>query len=213
MSRSTNQLIQEMADDLQPVETLRRRDGLLLVLAAALATVIAIEFIVGLWRGALTGEASAFYVLTNGLLLVLGCAASSSVLRMASPQVGNQHEGPRWASLAVTMLPVAALLALLGHDHPTDELNALYGLKCMAVSVGAASLIAAALFTWLRRGAPVSPLTAGTHLGIASTALGSAAYGLACPLDGTVHLGIWHVLPVVFGAIIGRYAVAPLLRW
>lgn len=213
MSRSTNQLIREMADDLQPVETLRRRDGLLLVLAAALATVIAIEFIVGLWRGALAGEASTFYVLTNGLLLILGCAASSSVLRMASPQVGNQHEGPRWAALAVAVLPVAALLALLGHDHPTDELNALYGLKCMAASVGAASLIAAALITWLRRGAPVSPATAGTHLGIASTALGSAAYGLACPLDGTTHLGIWHVLPVVIGAIVGRYAIAPLLRW
>jgi hypothetical protein len=59
----------------------------------------------------------------------------------------------------------------------------------------------------------VSPTRAGLHLGIASTALGSAAFGLACPLDSTVHLGVWHVAPVVIGALVGRYLLAPLLRW
>lgn len=213
MSRSTNTLIQEMADDLQPVTSLRIRTGLLLVSGALMLTIIAVELLAGVWNGIWRGEASALYVLTNGLLLILGCAAASSALRMASPRVGNQHDGPKWASLAVAVLPVAALISLLGHDHPMATIGSMYGLKCLGAGMLTSSLTAVTLFLWLRRGAPVSPTKAGIHVGIAATAFGSAVYGLACPLDGAVHLGIWHVMPVVLGAFIGRFLLAPLLRW
>ena len=213
MKRSTDSLISDMAAELQPVTRLRTRDGLLMVVAAALLTAVGVGLLAGFWRGVWAGEASTFFVLTNGLLLILGCAGTASVLRMASPRVGNRHEGPRWAALGVAILPLAALLALLGDEHATEALDTVYGLKCMGSAMAASSLTAFVLFLWLRRGAPVAPDTAGLHVGVASTALGSAAYGLACPLDGAVHLGVWHVLPVVLGAVIGRYLLAPLLRW
>lgn len=213
MSRPTKELIQDMADGLTPVRSLRLRDGLLLVVGALVLTLISIEVAAGLWRGAWQGEASAFYIVTNGLLLLLGCAATSTVLRMASPQVGNQHAGPRWAFLAVALLPFAALPPLLSHDHPLHALDSHHGLKCLALSLAAASLTTAALIVWLRRGAPVSPATAGLHLGMAASALGAVTWGLACPLDGEVHLGIWHVLPVFLGALFGRLVLPSLLRW
>ncbi|MEE4277264.1 MAG: DUF1109 domain-containing protein [Halieaceae bacterium] len=213
MTRSTNKLIAEMAEELQPVRSLRLRDGVLLAVGALALTLVAVELVVGFWRGVWAGEASTFFILTNGLLLILGCASASTVLRMASPRVGNHHEGPRWASLGVAVLPVAALLVLLGHDHPAEALGAVYGFKCFGATMLTSSLTAVALFLWLRRGAPVSPAMAGLHLGVASTALGSVAFGFACPLDSTIHLGIWHVLPVLLGAVAGRFIVAPLLRW
>jgi hypothetical protein len=213
MTRSTNKLISEMADELTPVRSLRLRDGVLLVAAAITLTLIAVEVFSGLWCGVWEGNASTFYILTNGLLLILGCASTSSVLRMAAPRVGNQHDGPRWASLGVAILPVAALVTLLGHEHPAEALGSLHGLKCFGAAMLASSLCAVALYLWLRRGAPVSPAAAGVHLGMASTALGSAIYGLACPLDGSIHLGIWHVFPVLLGAVAGRVVIAPLLRW
>jgi hypothetical protein len=213
MERSTNSLIQQMADDLEPVRPLLMRDGILLVVAAVALTLLGVALLPGLWRGLWMGDASMFFVVTNGLLLVLGCAAASSVLQMANPRVGNQHDGPRWASLMVAVLPVAAIVSLLGHEHPMEPLTDTYGFKCFGAAMLASLLTAVSLVLWLRRGAPVAPDTAGLHLGIASTALGSAAYGLACPLDGTIHLGVWHVLPVALGAAIGRYLVTPLLRW
>jgi hypothetical protein len=213
MSQSTDDLIREMTEDLTPVKSLRLRNGLLLVVGALMLTLIALEAGVGLWRGVWQGEASTFYILTNGLLLLLGCAATGTVLRMASPQVGNQHEGPRWAAFAVALLPIAAMPALVTHEHPGEALDSFHGLKCMGLSLVAATLTAGVLYGWLRRGAPVSPTKAGLHLGIASTALGSAAYGLACPMDGEVHLGIWHVMPVLFGALVGRLVLPSLLRW
>lgn len=213
MDRSTNSLIEQMADELEPVRPLKIRDGILLVVAAVAVTVLGVAFGPGLWSGLLSGKASMFFVVTNGLLLILGCAAASSVIQMANPRVGNQHDGPRWASLMVAVLPVAAFLALLGHEHPMGPLTDTHGLKCFGSAMLASTITAVALFLWLRRGAPVAPATAGLHLGIAATALGSAAYGLACPLDGAIHLGLWHVAPVLLGALLGRYLLPALLRW
>ncbi|WP_209348730.1 DUF1109 domain-containing protein [Pontixanthobacter sp. CEM42] len=208
-----NPLIEQMAADLQPVRSIKFRDGLILVALAVVVTVLAVELFDGLWRGAFAGQASAFFVIGNGLLLILGCASANSVLKMAAPRVGNSHDGPKWAMAMAAVLPVAAFITLLGHDHGMSALDDPYGLTCFGAGLLASVGTAGALIYWLRKGAPVSPNLAGLHVGVASTALGSVAYGLACPIDGVVHLGLWHAAPVVVGAIIGRYALPPLLRW
>lgn len=213
MNRSLNPLIEQMAAELTPVRSLKLRDGLLLVGITMLLTVVAVEALAGLWRGAWTGQASAMFFITNGLMLILGCASASSVLRMSTPRVGNRHDGPKWAMAMAAVLPFAAFATLLSHDHALDLISDNHGVQCFGAVLAASLLFAVALIVWLRRGAPVSPSTAGLHIGVAATALGSAAYGLACPLDSVVHLGLWHVLPVVLGAVIGRLLLPRVLRW
>jgi hypothetical protein len=213
MNRVPNPLIEQLAAELQPVRSIKFRDGLVLVSLAMLVTLLAVELLHGLWRGAWTGQASAFFVVTSGLLLILGCASTNSVLKMASPGVGNNHDGPKWAMAMLAVLPIAAFVALLGHERGLTSISDHHGLSCFGAGLAASLLCAVALVFWLRRGAPVSPSTAGLYIGVASTALGSAAYGLACAADGVVHLGIWHVAPVLAGALIGRFLLPPLLRW
>lgn len=213
MDRQPNPLIEQMTAQLQPVRPIRLRDGLLLLALASLFTVLGVELIEGVWRDAWTGGASAFFVVTNGLLLVLGIASASSVLRMASPRVGNHHDGPRWAMVMVAVLPLAALVTFMGANNPLAALAHHHGLSCFGAGLAASVLTAAVLGYWLRRGAPVSVASAGLHLGVAATALGSAAWGLACTLDDVVHLGFWHVLPLAVGSLVGRYLLPPLLRW
>ena len=53
----------------------------------------------------------------------------------------------------------------------------------------------------------------GWLTGLASGALGTLAFGITCPLDGIVHLGLWHVLPVPLAALAARVIVPPLIRW
>lgn len=213
MNRVPNPLIEQMVADLKPVRTLKIRDGAVLTALTLLVTVLAVELFDGLWRGIMAGQASPFFLIGNGLLLVLGIASAHSVLSMATPRVGNSHDGPKWAMAMAAVLPLAAFVSLAGHDHAGSALNDPYGLACFGASLVASVLTAGTLIMWLRRGAPVSPEMAGLHLGVASTALGSVAYGLACPLDSVTHLGLWHAAPVVVGALIGRYALPPLLRW
>ena len=213
MNRVPNPLIDQLTADLQPVRRLRLRDGVVLTALAVLVTILGVELFDGLWRGILAGEASPFFLIANGLLLVLGIASAHSVLTMASPRVGNSHDGPKWAMAMATVLPLAAFVSLAGHSHPMEGFDDPYGMICFGAGLLASVLTAGVLIFWLRRGAPVSPGLAGLHLGVAATALGTLAYGLACPIDSVTHLGLWHGAPVVAGALIGRFALPPLLKW
>ena len=147
MNRTPNPLIEQMAAELQPVRSIRLMDGLVLAVLAALVTVVAIELVQSLWRGAWAGEASAFFLITNGLLLILACASTSSVLRMANPHVGNNREGPKWAMAMLAVLPIAALATLLGRDNPLAAIGEHHGLSCFGAGL-AASLLSAAMLTF-----------------------------------------------------------------
>lgn len=211
--RLPDALIDSLADDLAPVAPLRMRTGLAWVLLAAVATVLLVLVMDGFWHGILTGEASVPYFLANGMLGILGGSSAFAVVRMASPQVGNSQEGARWSAAMLALLPLTALLILgvnglataIRHDHA--------GPDCFLAGIGFGLITAAALVLWLRKGAPVSLTAAGSLTGVAAGAIGSCAYGLACPVDTIAHLGIWHVAPVALLGLVGRYAIPPLVRW
>ena len=213
MNRVPNPLIDSLASDLAPVRPMQVWHGAALVALSAMLTILLVELLDGLWYGIVDGEASPEFFLTNGMLGLVGAAAALAVLRMASPRVGNTHEGARWSAGMLFLLPVTAL-ALLGLGGLSAALmQDPYGLECFVAASGFGIVTAAALVVWLRRGAPVSLKAAGTYTGIAAGAIGSFAYGLSCPLDSIDHLGIWHVAPVALAAILGRYAIPPLVRW
>ncbi len=207
-------LIAELAGDLTPVRAITMRDGIVLVLLAFALAVTGVALVAGIWSAAMSGTASPYFYIGNGLLLVLGAASALAVLAMATPRVGNRHDGPKWALGMVAVMPLAALVALAGRDSGHGHvLFDGHGVECMVSALATSLVVGAALVAWLRRAAPVTPRLAGMLTGVAATALGSLAYGLSCQLDGVVHIGIWHIAPVVIGAVAGRYALPPLIRW
>ena len=213
MNRVPNPLIAELAEDLEPVRPLRLIHGVILVALAALATIMAVELIDGLWRGMLDGRAAPFYFITNGMLALLGAAAALAVVRMASPHVGNTHDGARWSFAMLGLLPVTAIIMLALQGSFTEVLHDRYGVECFASGTAFGLITAGVLTMWLRRGAPVSINSAGWYTGIAAGAIGSFAFGLACPIDTVGHLGIWHIAPVAVSAVLGRLIVPTLVRW
>lgn len=213
MNRVPHPLIDQLADDLTPVRPMRLGHGIALVGLAALVTIGLVEVFDGLWRGIVSGRASAFFFIANGMLGLLGAASAVAVIRMAGPRVGNRHDGARWALAMFAVLPLAALVVLGLQGNLEAVTHDPYGLDCFLAASSFAAVTFAVLVAWLRRGAPVSPAVAGTFAGIAAGAIGSFAYGLACPLDTLAHLGTWHTLPVVLGAAVGRVTVPPLVRW
>ena len=213
MNRTHHSLITELARDISPVRAVRQRDGLLLVSAAIVATVLGVALFDGLWRGPVEGRASPFFFVANGMLGVFGIACASAVVRMASPGVGNRYSGAYWTLAMLAVLPAAVLPGLLFTGSLTDTLSDPYGLGCALSGLAAAALTAATLILWLRRGAPVDPARAGLLAGLASGALGSAAYGLACPIETIGHLALWHMAPVVAAGAIGRYVLVRTLQW
>lgn len=214
MKNRTDPLINRLANELEPIRPLRLRHGRNLLLAGLAATVVVAAVLLGRVAPPPVDFTAPLFIITNGLLLLLGLAAGFTVVSMALPRVGSGHDVPKWAMASVALLPLAAIGAVLtGYAGPWSKLMQDHDLACFALGSLFAILTAFSLLFWLRRGAPVSPPRAGLLLGIAAGALGSFANGLFCPIQTIWHLGIWHVLPIVLWAIIGRFALAPLLRW
>ena len=213
MNRVPNSLIDELAADLAPVRPMKLVHGIVLVALAVAGTIFLVEVLDGLWRGMLAGRASAFFFIANGMLGLLGAASALAVVHMSGPRVGNSQDGARWSLAMFAVLPVVALVTLGLSGGLSEVTGDPYGFGCFLAGSGFGLVTFAALTAWLRRGAPVSPQNAGWFTGIAAGALGSFAYGLACPIDTLAHLATWHALPVALGALAGRLIVPPLVRW
>ncbi|NVE95824.1 NrsF family protein [Altererythrobacter lutimaris] len=214
MNASRENMIASLTEDLEPVRAFSARDGAILVAIAGAISVVGILLFEGFWHGIVEGEAAPFFWVTSGLLLVLGLAAASSVIMMASPRVGNRHDAPKWASAMLAVLPLAAIMSIIPAAHEGHVgLGSLFATHCITSSLAASLVTGAALTLWLRRGAPVSLNPAGWFTGLAAGALGTAAFGISCSIDSVTHLGISHVAPVVIMAIVGRLVVPPLVRW
>lgn len=213
MNPNRNRLIASLADDLKPVRRFRLRDGALLVALAVLASLIGVEIVEGLWRGILAGEPAPFFWVTNGMLMLLGVAATAAVLAMASPAVGRRYDAPKWASAMLGVLPIAAIINFLPQSKGVGALVDPSTLHCVVSSLATALVSGLALTLWLRRGAPVSHQTAGWFTGIAAGSLGTLVYGFSCTMDTVTHLGIWHIAPVAISAIVGRIAVPRIISW
>lgn len=212
-TNTRNDLIAGLAADLHPVRPMRARTGLALVAAAVGITVGTVLALAGLAPSVASGNFSFNFALANGLLLMLGIAAAAATVAMASPRVGAKYDGPKWAAAMAAIFPLAGAVLLYQGSGTSAAIDARQGWECALSGTAAATLIAGVLVAWLRRGAPVALTRAGTWLGVAAGALGSAAYGLSCPYETVQHLGIWHFLPVIICGAAGMVLVPRLVRW
>lgn len=214
---SRDELIAALTDDLTPVARIKPAHGVMLIgfatLVAAAVSIAGFEF----WAGIVTGEASAFFWITNGMLLMLGMASTAALVAGASPRVGSRGNAPAWSAAMLGIVPAAAIITLFSsealHDHGGFSDPAMWHWPCAANALAAGLLVAVAAVMFLRRGAPVSMERSGWLTGLAAGSLGSLAYGVTCPLDGITHVGIMHVIPVAIAAVAGRFAVPPMIRW
>ncbi len=213
--QTRSDLIASLTEDLAPVKPVKSSDGIMLIAFATIIASIGAIAVYEWWDGLLTGEASGYFIITHGLLLVLGAASTVSLVTSAMPRVGARATAPLWNAAMLGIMPVGAILALMsGHgDHAREGLNDPVAFMCVSGALYASSLVLAASVLWLRRGAPVSIERSGWLAGLAAGSLGSLAYGITCPLDTLSHVGLWHVAPVAIAAVAGRLVVPPLIRW
>ncbi len=202
-----------LVEELEPVKPFRLSRGIGFVgalMAAALATIALTK---GVRADVMAGDPNPMFLLRGGLLLLLGVGCGWAVLNMASPAVGKQGHSWKMALAAAGLLPLAAMVvAFTGHSEMAMA-NARYGMDCMTFSALGALATAVPMVLWLRGGAPTSPERAGWLTGVASGGLGAFAYGLHCPFNDVVYIGLWYSLAVGICAIVGRLVVPSLIRW
>jgi hypothetical protein len=209
MNRQPSPLIDSLVDGLAPVAPMRSLTAVGRTLAGTLAAILMIALVMGL-----RGHISPLFLISAGLFLILGMAASLTVIAMARPQVGSDRSGWAWAAAMVALLPATTLILALFHPASAwNQSDPLAGVLCMAMGVIAGLASGGVLVAWLRRGAPTSPERAGLITGIAAGSLGMFAFALYCPDDDIYHIGLWHSASVVAAAVLGRWIVPRLIRW
>lgn len=208
-------LIAALVDDTVPVRRVHPGEGAALVALATLTAALGMIALFDYWRGITSGQASPFFWITNGLLLLLGAASTAALVVGALPRVGARPNAPAWTLAMLGVLPLAALIqiAKAPEMHAHTGLIDPYGWHCVTASLTAAMVVGAASVLFLRRAAPVAITRQAWLTGLAAGSLSSLALGMTCPLDGIAHLGIWHVAPVPLAALAARFIVPPLIRW
>lgn len=211
---SIDDLIDGLASDLKPVRPRRVMRGSMWVAAGWLGVGAALIVLFGGRTGLAAGAMPPLSMLTFWLTAAASVAAAWSALRMGLPGVGRDYGGWRWAVGALLALPLAALFVFFGDSHASAETaHRGFDIHCLAQGVVSGLGVGAALFLWLRAGAPTSPTRAGWVIGIAAGAAGATIIALLCSSDDLVHITLWHASAVPFSAIAGRLILPRFLRW
>lgn len=208
-----NPLIDRLVSELRPTRPQRVRTGWSLLALAMLATVAGVHLAFGLKPAAAMQGGGLWFVMGETLLATLGLACAIAVIRMSSPQqVGRP--AAFWFAIAASAMPFAAVAWLIASAIGMEAPGGVPGhASCAAWGTLSGSLVAVTLSLWLKRGAPASLHRAGLYTGIAAGAIGSAIYGLSCPVPGFGHWSIWHFAPVLVSAVAGRYLLPMFHRW
>jgi hypothetical protein len=205
--------IAAMVEELEPIRPLRLSHGAGVIAALITAAISYIVLSKGVRADVLAGTPNPMFLLRGGLLLLLGVASGWAVLNMASPAIGKQGQSWKMAIAAAALLPLAAIIVATTGEQNIAMANARYGIDCMMFSALGGFATAIPMVWWLRRGAPTSPERAGWLTGIASGGLGAFAYGLHCPFNDVVYIGLWYSAAVGVCALAGRLIVPRLIRW
>lgn len=209
----TSDLIAALAADTAPVAPLRPMHGAAWAIAAVAFTVTAVLMMLGLRIDDSKAEYLVHLVLTNGLLLILAISAAMTALAMANPYAGARRSAPKWALAMVAVLPLAAVVDIWAHGGQGGFWHDGHGLKCLLSSLAASVPVMAALFAWVRRGAPAHPRLTAATIGTAGGAIGTMAYGLACPIGSLSHMFLWHAATPFVTAMAAALVLHRWLRW
>ena len=212
---SIDDLIDGLADDLKPIRPRRLLRGGAWAAAAWLIGGGTLLWLLGMRHDLAHGASMApMPMFAFWLIVALGLAATWSALRMGLPGVGRDYSGWRWAGLAALALPLSAIFIGFGDAHGAMEsMRPELGMRCTIDGLIAGLGVGAALFAWLKGGAPTSPARAGWVIGIAAGSAGATAVGLHCSSNDMIHIAMWHGLAIPLWGVAGRLVLAPLLRW
>ncbi len=215
---NTQNLIDSLSADLQPVKTIKASSGITVVLVATFVASLAVVGYFGARADIMAGAPDPIAVIRCILLVLLGLATSFAVTAAARPSVGQGHNGWVWALAAAFALPLAAVLLYAYHmmtaqPFAKGEMDFTYGPHCLGISAASAALIGTMQTLWLKRGAPTDLNRAGWLVGLASGSLGTFAYSLHCPSNSIYYIGLFYALAVGLCAVVGRLVVPRLIRW
>jgi hypothetical protein len=152
------------------------------------------------------------------VLLLAGICLSSGWAAIRALYPDSTHSG--WSDWLPWIFTAALALLLLGQFAlPADARmmlpsgTGLHAMECAVCIASVALIPSLLLFTLLRRGATIRPLTAGIWAVFCAGSIGCLTLRLAEANDSLLHLVMWHYLPTLLFAACGAGIGKIFLKW
>src|SRR5713226_7510243 len=183
---TTDQLIELLARDLEPVDRGRISRALIIAVAIGAAATFGAMFLVLGPSPELSADSKNLNFLLIKLLFTLAVVATAGAFLPEFARPGGEGHG----FLALVSLPFVAIVAVAVIAIVSSDLSAWGGmilgkesLTCL-VSIPLFAIMPLAAIVWaLRTGAPTDLTRAGAAAGLVAGGLSATAYALHCPDD------------------------------
>jgi len=193
---NTEDLIHKLVLDLKPVKRVSSIEARFLfwLCAAVLSLVVAI-FVVGLRPDLLSEITSVKFGFQMGAIAGLAIFSALTAILISVP--GSE------ASRMPFILTVASFLGwfvyLIGTvmTSPAEALHAGEGICCSRTALLFALPVVGVLAVMAYRAAPIRPRLVGLFLAFAGAGVGALAALISCANDNSMHLIVWHFLPLL----------------
>jgi hypothetical protein len=215
MTTTTDALIEQLIDDLQPVGrfAIARRIALGLALVD-LAAMLAVMVVLGVrpdLRAAMHGFS---FWMKWTYTISLGVSAAYAVSRLARPDMRSLR--PLWL-LAIPVLLLAGIAIGELATTPSAGWVAMWLGRSWAACPWLVLLLSAPIFLGLlwsfRKLAPTRLRAAGAVAGLAAGAWSATIYCLHCPEVSALFVLTWYSLGIALAAGLGALMGPRLLRW
>ena len=211
----TDELIEMLGTNLEPVKGGQLRNGVLIALTVAVGTVAAICLTWGAlgmptdWQ---SGDHFGFKVIA--LIFTLGLAGAGASVLFRSARPGQSRRRP-FVLIGLLFVAVvsAAIVALAASDSFTSSMMGGPWGSCL-ICIPIFAVVPFVAFIWaLRKGAPTNLVLAGAIAGLVAGALGAAAVVVHQAGDSIPFIALWYGGPVALCALVGAILGPRLLRW
>jgi hypothetical protein len=207
--RWEKELVDRLVDDVTPVRRLWRPETRLLVWLAIVLPVVALPAMRVLRDDVAQRLQAPAFLLEEGAMLVAAALLALSALRAAVPgrSVGT--------AVSVATGVTLALVGVLVFSKPifaswTSDVFLQIGWPCIWRAFAWTMVPWVVLIVAVRRAAPFGSPWTGALVGAAAWGLTFVAIRLCCQTEELLHLGVFHVLPLVAGTLLSA-ALAPIL--
>ena len=212
---STEDLIQQLTSDLQPVRRLRplavRVAGWFVIALASLGLVM---ILMGVRRELGDAADRADFAIEAALLIVTALSAAVGALMVSIPgaDLGKLARSlPIVVGTTTIVWALGELLVASATGAPTGRLT--FAWHCVYKTASVAAIPSVALFMMVKRAAPLHAARAGFLAILATAAVGVLGANIICPNDRPLHMLLWHAAPLMLFAGLGAGLGTWLLRW
>ena len=210
----TDELIEMLGTNVEPVKSGHLRNTLLIALAAGASAAVCLMLAVLGAPVELLGRHVALKLVALTFTVGLVAAGSTFLVRAARPGKSG------WRSLAVVGLLLVTIvstgIAAPLFSHPTDWGELVFGplwAACLFCIPLFALVPFAALIAALRSGAPTNLARTGAIAGLVAGAIGATAFALHHSGSSITFVALWYGGPIILCAMAGAALGPRLLRW